>query len=159
MPVNLKYFSRILDNLCIVLDERGILGQFGRSFFGISCYINSPESLRSWNIMVYLGISLKMQTPTPAPDHLLGGHEGGRDFDKPRWGLLEIGSNTAFPTRASHSHLSRFVSSPKSHGIKEVWPFPRHTLLRNLMVDACCLTLDVQCLMLDCLMLACLLNG
>ena len=26
--------------------------------------------------MVYLGIPLKIPTPTPAPDHPLGGHEG-----------------------------------------------------------------------------------
>ena len=60
----------------IILHERGILVHLERSIFGVFEILNNYGT--SWKI--YPGIPLNIPTPTPAPDHPLGGHERGQGF-------------------------------------------------------------------------------
>ena len=74
-----------MDNFGCFLMNGGILGQFGRSFLGgrgiLEFWENHFfESLRSSNIMV----SLKISTPTPAPDHQVIEVWGGLETNRQR---------------------------------------------------------------------------
>ena len=58
--------------------------------------------------MVYLGIPLKIPTPTPAPDHPRRGHEGA-------WGTRVVGAQIHWPSKgidAQLRHLEPQCSDP-----------------------------------------------